>query len=215
MPLRVKLCGVRRVADALVCAEAGADEIGVIFAPSSKRKITHEEGAAIRTALPAQLPLVGVFKDATLDEIVAAQRASRLSAVQLHGLRPAGIARDLRSALGSAVKLIAAVHVRDADSLAALAEVTGFDRVLLDGPQGGGSGTSFDWALVPRAREHFRGELFLAGGLTSRNVAQAIRAARPDGVDVASGIEGADGFKDPTEARAFVAAARSVNPEGA
>lgn len=215
MSVRVKLCGVRRVADALLCAEAGADELGVIFAPSSKRKITHAEGAAIRDALPAHIPLVGVFKDATLDELVSAQRSSRLSALQLHGVRPPSIARDLRAALGPSVKLIAAVHVRDADSLSALAALSDFDRVLLDGPQGGGSGTSFDWTLVTRAREHFRGELFLAGGLTSRNVAQAIRTARPDGVDVASGIEGADGFKDPTEARAFVTAARSVNIEGA
>jgi phosphoribosylanthranilate isomerase len=83
-------------------------------------------------------------------------------------------------------------------------------RILLDGPAAG-SGTSFAWALAGRARALQAGELFIAGGLTPENVAQAIAEARPSGVDVASGIEGPDGYKDRDRIRAFVRAARGAS----
>ena len=99
-------------------------------------------------------------------------------------------------------------------ALSGLARLAGFRRVLLDGPAGGGGGVPFAWSLARRARELHGGELFVSGGLTADNVAQAIRSAAPDGVDVASGIEGADGFKDPVRVRAFVAAVRGAEGEG-
>ena len=105
------------------------------------------------------------------------------------------------------------LHARWA--LERVAALRGFRRVLLDGPAGGGGGTSFAWSLARKARERFAAEVFISGGLTSQNVAEAIRSGRPDGVDVASGIEGPDGYKDAGRVRDFVAAARAAARETA
>ena len=89
MSVRIKLCGVRTVEDALLCAAEGADEIGVIFAPKSKRRVSVAEAKAIRDALPARLPLVGVFLDAPLEQVLRVAREVGLQAAQLHGAWPA------------------------------------------------------------------------------------------------------------------------------
>ena len=204
--LRFKLCGVRTASDAVLCAEAGADEIGIVFAPRSRRCVTTQTAREIRAALPAQLPLVGVFQDAGLLEALAIARDVGLAAVQLHGRLPAPQGE---------LALYAAVQVDGEPALAALAGLRGFRRVLLDGPAGGGGGVPFSWSLAPKARAHFAAEVFVAGGLTSENVGEAIRAARPDGVDVSSGIEGSDGFKDARRVRDFVRAARAAATETA
>jgi phosphoribosylanthranilate isomerase len=195
--MKIKLCGVRTVADALLCAEEGADEIGVIFAPGSRRRVTVEEAKAIREALPARVPLVGVFLDAALAEVERVAREVGLQAAQLHGTWPAASA---------ALPLYAALQVVSEESLQPR---PGAARILLDGPAGG-SGKNFAWTLATKARSLLGGELFVGGGLTADNVAQAIAEARPSGVDVASGIEGPDGFKDRERVRAFVRAARSA-----
>ena len=196
--LRIKLCGVRTVDDALLCAEAGADEIGVIFAARSKRRIDLATAQAIRAALPKALPLVGVFLDTPLDEVLRIVREAGLQAAQLHGAWPAAEAW---------VPLYAALQVSD---LASLQPRPGAARILLDGPAGG-SGKSFAWSLAAPARARFAAPLFIAGGLTPENVAQAIAEARPDGVDVASGIENTEGYKDRARVRAFVRAARGAD----
>jgi len=197
MSVRIKLCGVRTVEDALLCAAEGADEIGVIFAPSSKRRVSVAEAKAIRDALPARLPLVGVFLDAPLEQVLRVAREVGLQAAQLHGAWPAETAE---------LPLYAALQVTDESSLQPR---PGAARILLDGPAGG-SGKSFAWTLAEKARK-LGLPLFIGGGLTPDNVAQAIAAARPSGVDVASGIENARGYKDPARVRAFVEAARRVS----
>ena len=202
--LRIKLCGVRTARDAGLCAAAGADEIGVIFALHSRRCVTVKTAGEIRAALPARVPLVGVFQNADLGEALRIGREVGLAAVQLHGTLPAP---------GGALPLYAALQVDGEFALARLSSLAGFRRVLLDGPAGGGGGVSFAWSLARKARTLCAAELFIAGGLVPENVAQAIRAARPDGVDVASGIEGPDGFKDPARVRAFVDAARAAAAE--
>ena len=204
MSLLIKLCGVRTAKDAQVCAEAGADEIGVVFAKSSKRCVSVASAQMIRDALPAHIPLIGVFLDATAVELEAVLSEVRLAAVQLHGAIP-----ERRPKL----PVYVALHVADRASLARIAEVPWAARVLLDSPKGGGSGASFDWDLVPAARAFAPKQLFLAGGLTADNVAEAVRRARPDGVDVASGIEDGAAFKDPAKVRAFVQAARAAAGE--
>ena len=204
--MKIKLCGVRTVADALLCAEAGADEIGVIFAPKSRRCVTVTEAAAIRAALPATLPLVGVFQDANASDVAAVAAHVSLSAVQLHGRLPGFLA--LKSI---PQPIYRALQVTDAAALALQGRLESFARILLDAPAGGGSGKVFDWALVRLARKRFAPPIFLAGGLTPDNLAQAIAVAHPDGVDVASGIEGKDGFKDAARVRAFMQAARATS----
>ena len=196
--VRIKLCGVRRPEDAILCAEAGADEVGVIFAAHSRRRVTIEEARRIRAALPAQVPLVGVFQDAPLEEALRIAREVGLAALQFHGKLPEP-AGDL--------PLYAAVQV-NGRHLARTASLSGFRRVLLDGPSGG-SGVPFAWSVARSVRGSVP-EVFVAGGLTAENVAEAIREADPHGVDVASGIEGPDGFKDRDRVRAFVRAARGA-----
>jgi len=199
--LRIKLCGVRRARDAELCARAGADEVGVVFAPRSRRCVTLETAREIRAALPAAARLVGVFQDVELTEALRVAEEVGLSAVQLHGKLPAP---------SGMLPLYASVQVDGEPALARLEALRGFRRVLLDGPAGGGGGVSFAWALAQKARALCSAEVFISGGLTPENVAQAIQAARPDGVDVASGIEGPDGFKDKSRVRDFIAAARAA-----
>jgi len=196
--MKIKLCGVRTVADALLCAREGADEVGVIFAAKSKRRVTVQEAKAIRDALPPQVSLVGVFLDARLAEVLRVAAEVGLQAAQLHGAWPAERAE---------LPLYAALQVVSEESLQPR---PGAARILLDGPAGG-SGKSFAWSLAARAREFQQCELFVGGGLTADNVGQAIAEARPSGVDVASGIEGPDGYKDAGRVRAFVRAAREAS----
>ena len=196
--MRVKLCGVRNVRDALLCADEGADEIGVIFAEGSRRKVSVQTAREIRAALPARVPLVGVFRDASLDEVLRTVREVGLQAAQIHGAWLDGECE---------VPLYAALQVSGPESLQPR---PGAARMLLDGPAGG-SGKSFAWSLAAKARP-LCAELFVAGGLSPHNVAQAIAEASPDGVDVAGGIEGPDGFKDPALVRAFIRAARGNSP---
>jgi phosphoribosylanthranilate isomerase len=192
--MKIKLCGVRTVEDALLCAAEGADEVGVIFAPKSKRRVTVDVARAIRSVLPASVPLVGVFLDAPLEEVLRVAGEVGLQAAQLHGAWPASTA---------SLPLYAALQVTDES---ALQPRPGAARILLDGPAGG-SGKSFAWELASRRR--FDVPVFISGGLTPDNVAEAIAQARPAGVDVASGIENAQGYKDPARVRAFVQAVRS------
>jgi phosphoribosylanthranilate isomerase len=196
--MKIKLCGVRTVADALLCAREGADEVGVIFAAKSKRRVTVQEAKAIRDALPSGVPLVGVFLDAPLAEVTRVAAEVGLQAAQLHGAWPAERA---------GLPLYAALQVVSEESLQPR---PGAARLLLDGPAGG-SGKSFAWSLAAKARALQESELFIGGGLTPENVAQAIAEARPSGVDVASGIEGPDGYKDGDRVRAFVRAARGAS----
>jgi phosphoribosylanthranilate isomerase len=194
MSVRIKLCGIKTPQDALLCAEAGADEVGVILAPGSRRRITLSMARLIREQLPVRIAMTGVFQDALPEELEAALRAVPLDAVQLHGKLPTW---------HPAVKTIVALQVGRIEDLDVISTVGWADRILLDSPQGGGSGTAFDWSLARSARALGLRQLFIAGGLRPDNVADAIRAA--------SGIEDpATGFKDPEKVRAFVQAARAA-----
>jgi phosphoribosylanthranilate isomerase len=213
-PLRIKLCGIRTVEDAQLCADLGADELGVVFAPKSKRRVSIAEARAIRESLPPALGLVGVFQDASLDGpdgIRATAREVGLSAIQLHGAIPPDLFSSAPSA-GFPLPIYIALQIGTGASLPDLTAHGGCARLLLDGPRGG-SGESFPWALAREARGQFRGAIFVAGGLNANNVAASIREAAPDGVDVASGIENASGRKDPALVRAFIHAARAAAQE--
>lgn len=194
---RIKLCGIRTVEDALLCAQEGADELGVIFAEKSKRKVTVQTAREIRKAVPRTIPIVGVFLDAPLDEVLRTVREADLQAVQLHGAWT----------WDETMPFYAALQVT---SEASLEPRPGAARILLDGPAGG-SGKSFAWSLAAEARKRFAEvPVYVAGGLHAGNVGEAIREAQPDGVDVASGIEDERGFKSKERVRAFVRAAREA-----
>jgi phosphoribosylanthranilate isomerase len=199
----VKICGVRTLEDALACAEAGADAIGFNFWPGSKRHITVDDAVAIARALPPALRRFGVFVDAPAAEVRRALAVGAVDTAQLHGDEPPQFCDQL------GLRYVKAVRLRDAGSLAALDRYGGeWLLVDADAPSYGGSGQRADWTLARAAAA--RRPILLAGGLTPENVAEAVRAVQPFGVDVAGGVERAPGAKDWKRVAAFVAAAKGA-----
>ena len=202
--VRVKVCGVTSVADALMCVEAGVDAIGLNFWAGSVRRCQEGAARAIAEAVSGRTLLVGVFVDAPEAEIARLRDALGLGCVQLHGAEPpALVARFLPHAYK-------ALRVRDAGVLSEARSFPG-EHVLLDAyvpGAPGGTGATFDWSLAAQlARER---KVTLAGGLTPDNVADAVRAVQPYCVDTASGVEAGPGVKDAALVRAFVAGARGA-----
>jgi phosphoribosylanthranilate isomerase len=199
---RIKICGITRPEDALVCVDAGVDAVGFNFWPGSKRQITVAGAAEIAGALPPGILRVGVFVRARPADVRSTVAAVGLSAVQLHGdEEPADYVEagvPLWQVLRIGSSLPETVSARAAELLLD-AKAEGF----------GGSGRSFDWSLARGARRYGL-PFWLAGGLTPANVGEAVQRAEPFGVDVASGVESHPGMKDPALVRAFVAAVRAT-----
>ena len=199
----VKICGVTTIDDALACVDAGADAIGFNFWPQSKRYIAVAEAALIAKRLPAQLRTVGVFVNPEPDEVERAFAAGAIDLAQLHGDEsPEFCARF-------AGRYLKAFRLRDRASLQKLADYR-CDLVLVDADSSGygGSGQRADVALATEAAAARR--VILAGGLTPDNVADAIAAVHPYGVDVAGGVEREPGVKDWIKVAAFVARAKGA-----
>jgi phosphoribosylanthranilate isomerase len=204
--LFVKVCGITSPEDAACAAEAGADAIGMVFWPGSPRAVSLERARAIGAALPASLVRVGVFVDATRDEMAKVADGAGLDLLQLHGEEPPEALRELPRRALKAVRVGAGFVAGDALRYAAAAGLL-LDTRASGAP--GGTGRSFDWSLARGVSER-AGFVLIAGGLTPENVREAIAAARPHGVDASSGLETAPGRKDPVRVRAFVEAARAA-----
>ncbi|MDE0527977.1 MAG: phosphoribosylanthranilate isomerase [Truepera sp.] len=200
--MRIKICGITRPEDAEVAESAGADAIGLIFAPNSKRLITLERAAAIAERVGPLITRVGVFVDAPLEQVLAAVHHLRLGAVQLHGSEDSVYAAAVRKE----ARVIRAVSFRPGLPLEGLAHFPA-DALLVDGLRPG-SGETFDWSQASSLTG--APHLILAGGLAPENVAAGIRALRPYAVDVASGVEASPGIKDPEKVAAFVRNARAA-----
>lgn len=202
---RVKICGITSVEDALAAVEAGADALGFMFYPPSPRNLTPEAAREIIGALPPFVARVGVFVDATADEIRRTIAASGIDTLQLHGRETPEFC-----AAWSPYPVLKAFRVRGPESLEALPAYRGHSWLLDSYVAGalGGTGQTFSWELAADAVRR-GGRVVLAGGLTADNVADAVRAVRPWGVDVSSGVESAPGRKDAARVRAFVRAAKS------
>ncbi|MBP1588880.1 MAG: phosphoribosylanthranilate isomerase [Kiritimatiellae bacterium] len=199
---KVKICGLRRAEDIDFANALRPDLVGFVFAPGSRRRVTQEEALALKRRLDPGIKAAGVFVGASPEAIAAVVASGAIDAVQLHG--PDGDEERIAAlrALVPGVPLVRALKVRDADDLAA-AEASSADLVLLDA--GAGDGVPFDWRLL--AERPLRRPFFLAGGLTPDNIAEAIRLARPCGVDASSGVE-TGGFKDFAKMRQFITEAR-------
>ncbi|MGD0860404.1 MAG: phosphoribosylanthranilate isomerase [Terracidiphilus sp.] len=221
MSLWIKICANTSLQDALLAVEAGADALGFVFAPSLRR-VTAAEVAAIVPLLPAAVEKIGVFVDAGLDEICSTVRACSLTGVQLHFESGPELPAKLRERLGPALRILRVVHFAAgaaepiAGRIAEHARNPNVDAVLVDsrtGTAAGGTGVTFDWAEARKTVFADAGKLRLiaAGGLNLENVAEAIAALRPWGVDVASGVEAEPGRKDPVKMRAFLARARAAD----
>jgi phosphoribosylanthranilate isomerase len=220
MPIWIKICGNTSLADARLAVEAGADAVGFVFAPSPRR-VTVAEAAAIVPHLPAGVEKIGVFVDSELDEIVATVEACGLTGVQLHFDADFELPARLRERLGPEVRVLRVVHFgvgaaeRMAEQIAEYARNPHVDAVLVDSRTAGavgGTGVAFDWALAGETlfQNAEARKIIAAGGLNPGNVAAAIAALRPWGVDAVSGVEAAPGRKDADKVRKFVARARAT-----
>ena len=205
---RIKHCGITNLDDAHRAAEAGAWALGMIFWPDSPRRCELDEAQLIGSALRRTLHLTGVFVNARLDEIDQIVQLAGLDFVQLHGDEGQAFCSEVARRTGA--KVIKAVRVRSRASLQAAAAYH-TDFLLLDAHvEGvpGGTGQTIDWDLVRQAR--LGAPIILSGGLSPENVAEAVAAAEPFAVDVASGTEAAPGVKDPDKLRAFQEAVRTA-----
>ena len=205
MSVTVKICGITCVEDAVLATDAGADAIGLMFYEHSPRHISLADAAAIHRALPPHIARVGVFVNPSEGDVTEAIAACGLTILQFHGDESPAFCRQFP------LMTVKAFRMKDATSLAALPDYP-TDAWLLDAHVSGalgGTGASFNWDLAVQAQKLGR-PIFLAGGLTPENVAEAVRRVQPFAVDVSSGVEGAPGKKDAAKIRAFVAAAKSV-----
>lgn len=208
--VRVKICGLRTVADVAAVAAAGAAYAGFVFFAKSPRHLTVEAARELALAAPeglAKVALVVDAEDAVLDAIV---EGVPLDMLQLHGHESPDRVAAVRARYG--LPVMKAVGVADEGDLAALFDYTTVaDQILVDAkpPKGadlpGGNGLSFDWRLV--AQRRWLRPWMLAGGLTAENVADAVRLTNARQVDVSSGVERAPGVKDAAKIAAFVRAA--------
>lgn len=208
--IRIKICGITNLEDALLAAALGAQALGFIFYPKSPRAVSPEAARDIIRGLPPFVLAVGVFVDAEASSVREIAERVGLDWVQLHGRESPQYCR----ALGR--RVVKGFRIQDANSLAALPAYRGaVQAFLLDTYKPGtpgGTGETFDWDLARRAGEY--GPIILAGGLNAGNVAAAIRAAQPQAVDVASGVEAAPGKKDPEKLRSFFEAIKIVGGGG-
>ena len=216
----VKICATTNLRDGQASVTAGANALGFILAPSTRR-IKVETAAEIIAALPAEVEKIGVFVNETPERVAAIAERAGLTGVQLHGDEPAERLAMYRQKLGVR-RIIKTVQAREllADTggqlLQGYLDASGnFDAILLDSgvpSQRGGTGLPFDWeaALPPVKKLKAVLPVIIAGGLTAVNVVQAIRLFDPWGVDVVSGVESETGKKDEAKLRGFVAAARQT-----
>ena len=205
MSTRVKICGITNLADAQAAVEAGADALGFIFYEKSPRRMTIPAVAEISKQLPPFVLRVGVFVNAPEELVTRAIGECGLSLLQFHGDETPEFCMQF------GLMCMKAFRIRDAESLKELPKFQ-TDAYLLDAysPEArGGTGEKFNWDLAIEAQK-FGKPIFLAGGLTPENVADAVRKVNPFGVDVSSGVESAPGKKDTAKVRTFIAAVRAV-----
>lgn len=199
--VRSKICGITRIEDALAAVEAGADAIGFVFYAKSPRAVSVQQARAIIAALPPFISTVGLFVNASRCELNETLDAVPLDMLQFHG------DETPEQCDGYHRPFIKALRVQAGDDIAASCRLySRASGILLDtfvAGVPGGTGETFDWALIPSDLEK---PIILAGGLTSANVAQAITQVRPYAVDVSGGVEKSRGIKDHDKIRAFMSA---------
>lgn len=208
MRLLIKICGLRTIEALKAAEESGADAIGFMAYPKSKRFIAPEDIAALLKEAPLKgVRKAGVFVDPTLDDIKRYLDAG-IDLIQLHGSESAGFAREA----GKLAEVWKAFGPESDSEIDAMRNYPAA-KILVDAfnpREKGGTGTKADWTLARYAAETLPQGAILAGGLTPGNVAEALKAVRPAGVDVSSGVEAAPGVKDAALIRAFVKAAREA-----
>ncbi|MBN1585842.1 MAG: phosphoribosylanthranilate isomerase [Candidatus Omnitrophica bacterium] len=205
--IRVKICGIARVEDAIWAVRCGADAIGMVFA-ESPRRVNAETAMAICRELGPLVVRVGVFVNQSVDEIFELIRDCSLDAVQMHRATSPYERKLLRS---RGIRIIQATRVRGEEFVDEISPQDA-DAVLLDTyseNMAGGTGKSFDWYVATRAKS-WNVPLILSGGLSPYNVSEAIRQVAPYAVDVSSGVEEFPGRKDPGKVKEFIERAKNL-----
>ncbi|MDP1809159.1 MAG: phosphoribosylanthranilate isomerase [Actinomycetota bacterium] len=201
--VKIKICGITNLEDALLAADYGADALGFIFYPPSRRGITAEKAGEIIAKLPPFIFRIGVFVDEKPEKIQETVNACRLDGIQLHGSETLEYCRLFRR------RVIKSFRPENENSVKEIGDYH-VDAFLLDSYHPelmGGTGATFDWELAVAAKM-FGPPVILSGGLTPENVAEAIRLVEPYAVDVASGVEAFQGKKDAEKMKNFIEQAR-------
>lgn len=210
--IRIKVCGITRLQDALLAVECGADALGFIFHRKSPRYIDPEEARIIIEQIPPFVDAVGVFVDKQRENVEEIIRFCRLGYAQLHGSEPEKYLERL-ARFTSPCELIKAFRVGEEttaeDFEPYLPHVKGILLDTYDKELAGGTGKPFDWSIIPRL--NIRKPLILAGGLNPDNITGALQEFRPYGVDVNSGVEVGPGIKDHQLIRKFIRNVREVD----
>lgn len=207
--VRVKICGITSLSDAQHAADCGADAIGFNFYAGSRRYISPVLAAAMFEQVTMRVEKIGVFVNATVEEIVEIEDVVQLDTVQLHGDETPQFIENLRSE--SDATIIRAIRISpDFDPNEVL--LYNADAILLDAfskDERGGTGETFDWEIARQILE-LVDQVYLAGGLSPDNVAEAIRAVRPFAVDACSLLEASPGVKDHEKVAAFIKASKGA-----
>lgn len=203
--IKIKICGITNLEDALAAASAGADALGFNFYKKSPRFIEPVRAAEIIAQLPPFIVPVGVFVNEREEKIREIQALTCMQAIQLHGDESPEFCQRLYG------RIIKAFQVKDKESLQNMAHYRVAAYLLDSYREGvrGGTGVAFDWHLAVVAKTF--GKVILAGGLTPENVAEAVKLVQPYGVDVAGGVEKEKGIKDHTKLRKFITEVRRAS----
>ncbi len=210
--VKVKVCGITRVEDALECARLGADAVGVIadVPVDTPRKISANKAKQILNGLPDSIERFLVIMPRNLQEAIDLYDAVKPDVVQLHGTEPLSLVEELKSKVPC--KVTKTIHVRDPSSVE---EAVGYskycDYLLLDTPSkiGGGSGRTHDWSISKEIVEKVTVPVIMSGGLNPINVINAINEVKPSYVDASSGVESRPGVKDLNKVTRFIENAKS------
>lgn len=196
---RVKICGITRVGDGVAAAEAGADALGFVFYEKSVRYVSIDKAAEICCKIPPFVTKVGLFVDASDDDVRRVIDNVHIDLLQFHGDESPEFCQNFN------LPYIKAIRAKSRESIIeAIGAHSAAVGVLVDSyvpGMPGGTGSTFDWSLVPA--EH-RSKIILAGGLDSGNVADAIASIRPYAVDISGGVESGKGIKDSDKIYQFM-----------
>ena len=202
---RVKICGITRPEDGLKAALFGADAIGLVFYPKSPRAVSIEQAQAIVATLPAFVSVVALFVDASAVEVNQVLSQVDIDIIQFHGNESVQECEQYQRRYIKAIRMTDDVDLNEVVEKYSTASAILVDSYHKGVP--GGTGESFDWKRIPG---HLAGNIILAGGLESGNVASAIKIVGPYAVDVSSGVERKKGIKDEGKIEAFMQGVISV-----